>query len=615
MKRRNFLKYSAAASVPIMVGGFPVTATGRSSVLDMIAASSQANGRILVVIQMNGGNDGLNTVIPLDKYSNLVNARSNVLIPQASILSLNGNPTTGFHPGLAEMRTMFNNGLVNITQAVSYPNPNFSHFRATDIWFTASDANVNLNTGWLGRSLNEDYPGFPGAYPNATMPDPLSIQIGSQSSIMTQGPVTNMSMSVTDPASFYNLVNGIVDPAPATPYGHELTYLRLIKQQTNAYTSVVRTAFNAAANQTSLYPANNELAAQLKIVARLIKGGLKTPVYIVNHPDSFDTHSNQVDTGDKTQGTHAEHLKLLSKAVNAFQDDLRLMGVDNRVATMNFTEFGRRIKSNNSNGTDHGSATPFFVIGKNVNPIIIGTSPDIPLNATVEDNIPMQNDFRSVYYTVLKDWFQLNPAQLNAVLFQPFINLPIFNQAVLPVTLLSFKAKWDGDTAAKITWEVDEESNIISYDIMRSEDGNNYTSVGTTNAINVNGRHEYTYTDVNLTKKVYYYKLRINELNTTPKFSEIAVIRKIAEQRSMQFKVLPNPFSGFFTISFESKVSGIVTARLIDTGGKEVWKNQTPAADTYNIYFTLNGKTIASGIYTLQLIVNNEEGTIKVVKQ
>lgn len=615
MKRREFLKYSTAASVPMMVGGFPVTAAGGNSILDLIASASLANGRVLVIIQMNGGNDGLNTIIPIDKYTHLNNARSNVLIPQSSILSLNGTATTGFHPALAEMRSMFNNGLINISQAVSYPNPNFSHFRSTDIWFTGSDANVNLNTGWIGRYLDSENPGFPIGFPNATMADPLSIQIGSQASIMTQGPGTNMSMSVTDPTSFYNLVNGIVDPAPATPYGHELTYLRLIKQQTNAYTNVVKTAFNNSGTLTSLYPTNNKLADQLKIVARMIKGGLKTPVYIVNHPESFDTHANQVTTNDKTQGTHTEHLKILSKAINAFQDDLKQMGVDDRVATMNFTEFGRRIKSNNSSGTDHGSATPIFVIGKNVNPIIIGTSPDIPLNAKVEDNIPMQHDFRSIYYTVLKDWFQLNAAQLNAVLFQPFIHLPIFNEKIVPSSLLSFKAVWNGNNAAILTWEVKDETNISSYDIMQSEDGVAFIKKGAIAAVNLVGLHEYTFTDSSLTKNTYYYKLQINERNGIPKFSEIAVIKKSVNRQSFQFKVLPNPFSSFFTISFENKITGLVTARLIDTGGKEMWKSQTPANDTFNLYFNINGKIIAAGIYTLQLIVNNEEGVVKVVKK
>jgi uncharacterized protein (DUF1501 family) len=615
MKRRDFLKAAPAVTLPFMINGFPLTANAGSSLLDMIAQASLVNGRALVVVQMNGGNDGLNTVLPIDKYAALTNARPNIVVPQSSILSLTGTTATGMHPALAEIRNMYNSGLMNISQAVSYPNPNFSHFRATDIWFTASAFDVNLNTGWLGRHLNQEFPGFPAAYPNVTMPDPLALQIGSQVSIMTQGPVTNMSMTVRDPNSFYNLVNGLVDPAPATPYGNELTFLRLIKQQTSAYTSSVRAAYNAASTLSTLYPADNELARQLAIVARLIKGGLKTPVYIVNHPYSFDTHANQVDTADKTKGEHADLLTILSKAIGAFQDDLQKMGVDDRVTGMTFTEFGRRIKSNNSSGTDHGTTTPLFVFGKAVNPIIIGTSPDIPANADVQDNIPMQQDFRAVYYTVLKDWFQLTPAQLDTVLFQQFTPLPIFKAAApLPVTLIFFKAKWGNTNDAVITWEVDEESNIDAYDVMRSDDGVNFTKSGTVPAVNIGGRHEYNYTDRNLNKNLYYYRLQINERSGSSRFSETALLKKNPDQRAVRIKVMPNPIREIFTVSFEEKITGLVTARIIDSSGREVWRNQTQAGG-YNVSFRLEGKPLAAGVYTMQVTAGNEEGIIKIFKQ
>ncbi len=615
MKRRDFLKAAPAVSLPLILNGFPLSTNAGNSLLEMIAQASLANGRVLVIVQMNGGNDGLNTVLPIDRYSALNNARPNIVVPQSSILSLTGTTATGMHPALAEMRNMYNSGLLNISQAVSYPNPNFSHFRATDIWFTASAAEVNLSTGWLGRYLDTEFPGFPAAYPNNTMPDPVSLQIGSQASIMTQGPITNMSMTVRNPDRFYDLVNGIVDPAPATPYGNELTFLRLIKQQTSAYTTAVRTAYNGAATQSTLYPDDNALAQQLRIVARLIKGGLKTPVYIVNHPDSFDTHAGQVDPADKTKGNHADMLSLLSKAIGAFQDDLQKMAIDDRVTGMTFTEFGRRIKSNNSSGTDHGTTTPVFVFGKAVNPTIIGTNPDIPDNATVQDNIPMQQDFRAVYYTVLKEWFQLTPAQLNSVLFQQFATLPIFRQlAPLPVSVLSFKAKWQNTNDALITWEVDEESNIDAYDVMRSDDGVNFTKAGTVTAVNTGGRHEYNFIDRNLNKNIYYYRLQINERSGSARFSETALLKKNPDQRAVRIKVMPNPIREIFTVSFEEKIAGLVTARIIDSSGREVWRGQTQGGG-YNVSFRLEGKPIAAGVYTMQITAGNEEGIIKILKQ
>jgi len=323
------------------------------------------------------------------------------------------------------IRNLYNNGLVNIIQGTSYPTPNFSHFRATDIWLTGSDSNQYLNTGWLGRYLDKDYPGFPIGYPNTSMPDPLAIQIGTGVSTVLQGPNVSMGMAISDINSFYNIVNSTVDPAPNTPAGHELTFIRYIAQQTQQYTTVLQAAAASANNLSSLYPANNKLADQLKIVARLIAGGLQTPVYIVSL-GGFDTHSAQTDSTDQTIGTHADLLKQLSDAVYAFFDDCKLLSVDNNIAAMTFSEFGRRINSNASGGTDHGTAAPVMVFSPHVNPGFIGSNPVIPPNVTASDNLAMQNDYRGIYAAILADWFQLPPAAMNDVLLQSFGVLPVF---------------------------------------------------------------------------------------------------------------------------------------------------------------------------------------------
>jgi uncharacterized protein (DUF1501 family) len=197
---------------------------------------------------------------------------------------------------MSAVSNMSNNGLVNIVQGVSYPNPSFSHFRATDIWNSGSDSKTYLNTGWLGRYLSESHSGYPSGYPSSSMPDPLAIQIGTGVSPVVQGPQVNMGMAISDINSFYNIVNGTVNPAPATPAGHELTFIRYISQQTQTYTTVIQNAASKSRTLSSKYPSNgNSLADQLKIVARLISGGLQTPVYVVSM-GSFDTHSVQVDS-------------------------------------------------------------------------------------------------------------------------------------------------------------------------------------------------------------------------------------------------------------------------------------------------------------------------------
>jgi uncharacterized protein (DUF1501 family) len=446
MKRRDFIKTTAAASVPLLISGVPVMASSQieNTSLEKMAVAAANCGRILVIVQQNGGNDGLNTVFALDKWTNLVNARSNILMNNTQVLPLNNNLTTGLHPAMADMQGLYNNGKLMIVQGVSYPSPNFSHFRATDIWFTGSSSNTNLDTGWLGRALDIKYPNFPASYPSTEMPDPLAIQIGSTLPFILQGQNINMGYSVTDPATLLQVINGITDPAPKNDYGQELTFLRLMKDQSNVYRSTIQKAFNVPLSNAATYPTNNRLADQLKIVAKLINGGMKTPVYIVNHPNSHDTHENQVNITDKTIGSQANNLTILSQAIGAFQKDLEQMGKADNVAGMTFSEFGRRIKSNASNGTDHGSAAPVMFFGKALNtspaqvagtayPVsgMIGASPNIPLNASVGDQVPLQFDYRRLYSSVMQDWLCMTEAEVTNVLGSNFAKLPIFNASLL----------------------------------------------------------------------------------------------------------------------------------------------------------------------------------------
>lgn len=616
MKRRDFLKATPALSLPFLINGFPLQSMAENPLLHLLGLQSLKNGRVLVLIQLNGGNDGLNTVLNLDRYAALTNARSNILIPSSKVLSLNGSTTAGLHPAMTEMQTMFNSGLMNIVQAVSYPSPSFSHFRATDIWLTAAASNQYLNTGWLGRTMDQQFPGYPDGYPTADMPDPLAVQISSQASMMTQSSATNTAFTVTNPNSFYNLVNGTTDPTPDTPYGHELDFLRLIRQQTNSYGNVIKTAYGKAATMAT-YPTSNSLADQLKIVARLIKGGLKTPIYIVNHPNSFDTHSNQVNTTDTTIGTHANLLSLLSRAISAFQQDITLMGVKDRVTGMTFTEFGRRPKSNASLGTDHDTAIPMFFFGSKLNPAVTGASPRFgttdaaDANPGVNDHIRMQFDFRSVYYTVLKDWFQLTDTDLAAVLFTSYTTLPIFNQQALPTTLLAFTGSWT--SRVTLQWTAENDTGIDRYEVERSSDGANFTKIGSVAARQLTGQQAYTYNDTDASASVYYYRLRIMDIPGTFQYSSVILLKRNQQPQAIRIKVSPNPVQQWFTVSFDSKISGPVTVRMTDLYGREVWKEQTQANDVYSLPFSLRGKSFAKGMYVIQVQAKDEEGIVKVL--
>jgi uncharacterized protein (DUF1501 family) len=436
MKRREFLGKSipAAALLPALINGYSVRAFGAESLWVQALMRGQTDtDHVLVIIQLAGGNDGLNMVIPISTYGNYYNARTNIAIPQNRIIALNGVAETGLHPAMTGMQTMFNNGLVKIIQGVSYPQPNYSHFRATDIWQSASNSDQDTYSGWAGRYLNYEYPNFPLDYPSISMPDPLAIQIGSTTTLTTQGPAVNMAMSITNPTSFYNLITGTTDPVPNTPAGKELKFIRLVNQQTQKYATVIKNAA-AAVTQQSAYPTNNSLADQLKIVARLIKGGLKTRIYMVSF-GGFDLHSVQVNASDTTTGEHAILLGRVSDAIKAFQDDLVFLGVQDRVTGMTYSEFGRRIKSNSSVGTDHGAGAPMIVFGAKVQNGMLGTNPDIPASATVNDNIAMQYDFRSVYSTIMQKWFCLDSSIVSS-LFPPSINnqlqtLPLFKTSIV----------------------------------------------------------------------------------------------------------------------------------------------------------------------------------------
>ncbi|MBR9861036.1 DUF1501 domain-containing protein [bacterium] len=444
MKRRDFIKGLAPMSLlPFAINGQPIRAYG--NILGAASEDFVDTDRVLVLIQMNGGNDGLNTVIPLDQYSQLSAARSNVLIPENKVLGLDGYSETGLHPAMSGMRNMFNDGKVNIVQNVGYPNQNYSHFRSTDIWLTGADWNETLESGWIGRYLSEEWPNYPNGFPNDKMPDPLAIQIGSIVSPVCQGMAVNMGFAISNPNYYYQLLTGDFGDPGNTWAAKELDYVRRIAHQANEYTEAVGAAADKADNISTLYP-ETSLARQLKIVAQLIAGGLKTRVYVCTI-GGFDTHANQVDmTGGNETGAHASLLQNLSDSVNAFQDDITKLGVADRVLGMTFSEFGRRIVSNGSTGTDHGAAAPLFLFGNKVKSGIIGDNPQLPNVPTVNDNLEMETDFRSIYSTILQNWFCLDPQTTNSVILDNFDRLDILNSECQTSSIAKDLNKRAGDT-------------------------------------------------------------------------------------------------------------------------------------------------------------------------
>ena len=419
MKRRNFLKIASSSvmGLPVMVNGIGVSVLSKSSFFNF----ADSNDKVLVIVQLKGGNDGLNMVIPVDQYNSLSTHRSDILIPENTILKLTDQ--TGLHPAMTGLQNLFLEGKLGIVQAVGYPDQNRSHFRSTDIWTSGSAADVVETTGWAGRHFSKNHPEFPAEYPNESNPDPFALTIGRSVSTTCQGPTGNFSLAITDPFSLSPLTTPEDGVVPEGYYGDQLSFLRTAINQTNEYGEVIK-ASGEKGNSLADYPAGNRLAQQFKTVAQLISGGLKTKIYVVSL-GGFDTHSNQADFNDPTIGEHAQLLSTLSDAISAFQEDLKLLGLEERVMGMTFSEFGRRIKSNGSIGTDHGSAAPLMVFGSCANAGILGDNPEIPAEVGNQDGVAMQYDFRAVYSTILKDWLEVNETDVNEVLFGEFPTLPL----------------------------------------------------------------------------------------------------------------------------------------------------------------------------------------------
>lgn len=442
MNRRNFLKTTAWASAAgLTLNGIPLKAASNFGFLQMLAASGN-NDRVLVLIQMHGGNDGLNMVIPIDQYSLYYNHRPNIAIPASGNRkyitldpSLPSNQQVGLHTDMVGAKSMYDDGKMAVVQSVSYENQNGSHFRSRDIWFMGGNYDDYLASGWMGRYLDYLYPGYPTGYPNSQMPDPLGIEIGTGVSLaFHRGAGIPSGLSVQNPVAFYNLINSVgVQPPITFPDSHagdEIEYIMQMEQQANVYAQRLKDVWDAGSNSGVVYPdlypfiapsgsLHNPLAPQLKIVSRLLSGGCNTKIFLCRI-GGFDTHAAQVLNNDTSMGSHAALLYHISAAVKSFYDDLNALGLGNRVLTMTFSEFGRRVASNGSYGTDHGNAGPMLIFGDCINPGVYGINPDM---ANLQGgNIPMAFDYRQVFTTVVKDWFGAPDEAIQQVMFEDWVD-------------------------------------------------------------------------------------------------------------------------------------------------------------------------------------------------
>ncbi|MFZ4572792.1 MAG: DUF1501 domain-containing protein [Phycisphaerales bacterium] len=374
---------------------------------------------VLVVVQLAGGNDGLNTVVPFG-FPQYYRARPGIGIPEKDVLKLSKADGVGLHPQMAPMREMYDNGLVSIVQGVGYPNPNRSHFKSMDIWHTADTSATG--DGWIGRYFDSECCGYgkgESGTPDGTADTsagPPGIALGRNAPLAMQGrqikPVSFESPDLfkwSGKDIYESLGGGEAKDSNAS-------FLLRTALDAQVSSDLIRKA--VAAQSLATYP-GNELGQQLAMVAKMIRAGLKTRVYYVTL-GGFDTHAGQ----GGAQGNHGRLLNTFAASVKAFYDDLKLQENDARVLTLAFSEFGRRVSQNASGGTDHGTAAPLYLFGPMVKAGVHGEHPS--LTDLDDGDLKYKTDFRGVYTSVLNDWMK---APAKEILEGSFRAVPVIRKA------------------------------------------------------------------------------------------------------------------------------------------------------------------------------------------
>ncbi len=447
MKRRNFLKIFPAAGVsPFLVNGFPMRPFSNSKIAQILNTCDGVEDRVLILIQLKGGNDGINTIIPIAQYDQYAQLRPVIKVPETGpekYIKLDGTlpsaDQVGLHPVMTGMKEMYDKGWASVVQGVGYEGLNGSHFKGTDLWMSGGDGTpekFNLHSGWMARALQAMYPDIMGAPIPPDKVYPLGIQVGDPNPSLGFHSETEhqnvINLYGQDPAGFYSLVQTIggapLANVPDSEYGDELAYIMGVEKAVDEYSVYITQAFDAGSNALSNYP-QTTLAYQLKTIARLIKGGCKTKIYLCNM-GGFDTHGDQLaPEGIVTLGGHADLLRNLSDAVKYFFNDLESMGLGEQVAACTFSEFGRCARENGSAGTDHGTLAPMMIYGKAIKAGVNGTNPNLS-NLTGDHQLQgIQFDYRQVFTTLLQDWLGASNEVLTATMFEGFTKIPLVDSA------------------------------------------------------------------------------------------------------------------------------------------------------------------------------------------
>ncbi|MFG0331412.1 MAG: DUF1501 domain-containing protein [Phycisphaerales bacterium] len=388
------------------LGGATLLATGISvpGFLNRTARASapERDRRILVLVQLSGGNDGLNTVVPYadDRYHR---ARPTLRIAENAVLKL--DESLGLNPDMVGFKRLYDEGRLGVAMNVGYPNPDRSHFRSMDIWHTASLAPERVETGWLGRVVDsmecpED------AAPAALHLDSTALPLALRSNQQPTPSIRSLDAFRLQGAA--DEIESIAGAARDAAHDDLLFVQRVALSSCRNARRIERIAEGDGAEFGGSYPGTG-LGRRLNQIAALIKSEFGARVYYTSL-GGFDTHSGQ-------GLSHGRLLRELSDAVTAFSDDLTASGLGDRVTLMTFSEFGRRVGENSSRGTDHGAAAPLFLVGGAVNAGVHGHAPD--LGDLAEGDVRHDIDFRSIYAAMLDDWLGVNSRAILGDRFDP----------------------------------------------------------------------------------------------------------------------------------------------------------------------------------------------------
>jgi uncharacterized protein (DUF1501 family) len=458
VSRRNFLKsgasgmalFSSMATVPLWV----------SKSAHAIAKNLDKD-RKLVLVQLSGGNDGLNSVIPYE--DDLYNG--DVLRPNLRITSGLENTVldslNALHPRLSRLAQWYRDGHMAVLQNIGYPNPNLSHFVSTDFWERGNSPGAALSTtqGWISRFWDNPCAGMP-----ADQIDPLGMLVAGQPYV---APVLDGSTVYRPPAvasfSSYQMLApnnaagalrlAMIDAVNATQtLDADIDFLQ--RAAFMAQASLEDIALASQAPTLRAYP-DDRLGRALDMVSRVIRSGFDTPIFYVGQ-GGYDTHANQWGTDPATTGDHPALLDVLDGSLDAFLQDMRDAGLLDKVLVLTFSEFGRRAAENGSNGTDHGAASALFALGGGVHGGIYGGQPDLA-DLDADGNLRHKVDFRAVYARVLDDWLNVDP---EPIFGSADFNSPAFNiQAGMGLIPFLGGGLLDGD--------VDGDGRVTAMDIQQ----------------------------------------------------------------------------------------------------------------------------------------------------